>query len=107
MTDEAAEKFTGNPLLISKGIAFYEALVFIVLLAIVSQNMNGIGLAAGLVFLLLFYRIVGSQAYYFIISGNSLLIKNSLIPWYEKSYSLPSIKDIKLENMARRSMPCR
>ncbi|MBS1563865.1 MAG: hypothetical protein JST39_05720 [Bacteroidetes bacterium] len=96
------QRFAGPFLRLFTGIAFYEVLVLLVVIPLMLLHFDSIGLVAALIFVWMFVKLFAGQAYYFVVSGEQLLIKNLLYPWYKESILLKEIRDVKFESIQKR-----
>jgi hypothetical protein len=100
------EKFSGNFLLCYNGLLFIGLLIFIVyMLATKLDGANPLAIVAFIsFFFLIFYVLVfGLQANYFLLSNEELVIKNHLLFWQNKIYSVKDISECIINIPAKRS----
>jgi hypothetical protein len=100
ITDLQVEKFAGKWFLSGYGIGLCFLSLFAALLFFGAHSNLTAAEKAGLTlaFILLFYFPVGSQLYYFKMSGGSLVIKNHFYPWYTRMIRLVDIRSAAFEN---------
>jgi hypothetical protein len=94
---EQKKQYAGNPWTSYNSILFYLSSAFVIFLAIWSLQL------ALLVLLPCFYLFLGSQMYYFNISGDKLIVKNHYCIWYKKIYPLDEIQSLIYELRSKTS----
>jgi hypothetical protein len=105
--DVATDRFVGNYFTSFNGIIYWVATSFFVIFLIVVDKSH-IGLSGALLFGLLIlsilYLALGSKANYFVVYGNTLIIKNHLFFWKAKTFELNTIRKIVLDQPRKASI---
>lgn len=106
-------EYNGNHIFTFQGVFFYLYVLFVMALssAIIFSTRFAIkGLLPsllGVTAMLIPLWVMGRNFYYFVLSDNFLLVKNTLWPWRKTIYALSDIKEVVLENPPKGSISLR
>ena len=104
------ETFNGHHLLSLNGLLFYGWLVFIAIMAVSEFGIflsNYGAIAALFISTIIVAAMITHQMHYFIVTGNCLIVKNSIWVWRRHIYSLSEISEVAIESPPKLSTALR
>jgi hypothetical protein len=103
-SDYSTEKYSGVFLLSLNGILFSGIVTSMLYTWLIYLDKNPLVVFVFAPFILMFYFVYGSQANYFLVSPNELIVKNQLWWWREIKYNMDDIHDVVLERWPKQSI---
>ena len=110
VVEDDGEAFKGKHLLSFNGFLLYGWLIFIVIMAVSEFGIflsNYGAIAALFISTIIVAPMITHQMHYFIVTGNCLIVKNSIWVWRRHIYSLSEISEVAIESPPKLSTALR